>query len=212
MSDGDRRSEREEMVARQLRRRGISDERVLDAVGRIPRHEFVPSESTLDAYSDSPLPIGEDQTISQPYIVAAMTEMLDIQPVHRVLEIGTGSGYQTAVLAELGGEIYTVEVRGPLLETALQALDRLGDQDIHSRLGDGAEGWPEFAPFDRIIGTACALEIPPALIEQLAAPGRLILPIGSFAGEQKLATVTRSEEGEIDIAGGLPVRFVMMTS
>lgn len=212
MSKSPRRSEREAMVEGQLSRRGIRDRRVLDALKRIPRHRFVPAESVSEAYADSPLPIPERQTISQPYIVAAMTEMLDLQPEHRVLEVGTGSGYQTAVLHELAGQVYTIEIRAALQESARRTLETEGHRGIHYRLGDGALGWPEFAPFDRIVVTACATEIPSGLSDQLAAQGRLVLPVGGPDGDQRLVVVTRGGDQKIDIAEGLPVRFVMMTS
>ncbi len=200
------------MVARQIRSRGVRNAAVLTALLRIPRHEFVPEDARPDAYADSPLPIGDGQTISQPYVVARMTEMLDARPGRRILEVGTGSGYQTAVLAELGGEVYSIEAREPLLDTARATLERLGYDRVRFRHGDGAAGWPEFAPFEGIIVTACASEVPGALAGQLAAPGRMVVPIGVAGGEQRLVTVTRNANGEMDIAEGLPVRFVMMTA
>ena len=200
------------MVVRQLRNRGISSQRVLDAMRSVRRHEFVSRASRSEAYRDSPLYIGEGQTISQPYIVALMTEILEVDPGHRVLEIGTGSGYQTAVLRELAGEIYTVEVREHLLKNAQGCLARLGYSDIYFRMGDGSEGWPEFAPFDRIIVTACSEETPQALIDQLGPRGRMVLPVGNQDGDQRLRTVIRLPDGGIDIRDGVPVRFVMMTS
>ena len=200
------------MVARQIRSRGVRNAAVLAAVLRVPRHEFVPDEARADAYADWPLPIGDGQTISQPYVVARMTEMLDPRPGRRVLEIGTGSGYQTAVLAELGGEVFSIEARKPLLDAARQTLERLGYGRIRFRHGDGGAGWPEHAPFDRIVITACAREIPRSLAVQLAAPGRLVGPVGEPGGEQRLVTLTRNRNGEMDIVEGLPVRFVMMTA
>jgi len=207
-----RQKERDAMVVGQLRNRGISSERVLDATRRVPRHEFVPRASRSEAYRDSPLHIGEQQTISQPYIVALMSQILEVDSGHRVLEIGAGSGYQTAVLHELAGEVFTVEVREHLLETARERLGRLGYSGIHFRQGDGSEGWPEFAPFDRIIVTACSEAMPQALIDQLGPRGRMVLPVGAKDAGQRLRTVNRRPDGRIDIQEGVPVRFVMMTS
>ena len=212
MTQDSRQKERDDMVEGQLRDRGISSECVLDATRRVPRHEFVPWASRSEAYRDSPLHIGTQQTISQPYIVALMTQILEVDSGHRVLEIGTGSGYQTAVLCELARDVYTVEVREHLLETARECLERLGCSGIHFRLGDGSEGWPEFAPFDRIIVTACSEAMPQALIDQLGPQGRMVLPVGDPAGDQRLRTVIRRPDGGIDIQEGVPVRFVMMTS
>jgi protein-L-isoaspartate(D-aspartate) O-methyltransferase len=200
------------MVTRQLRKRGLSSERVLAAMRHVPRHEFVPSESRVDAYADFPLQIGDRQTISQPYIVALMTEILDVDQGHRVLEIGTGSGYQTAVLAELAREVYTVEIREPLLQSARERLSRLRYTGINIRLGDGSEGWSDFAPFDRIIVTACSEELPVRLADQIAPGWRMVLPVGGPDGDQKLLTVVRRPDLGMDIEEGVPVRFVMMTS
>ncbi len=185
----DREDERLRMVATQLRPRGIEDESVLAAMARVPRHLFVPASAAPFAYADEPLPIGRGQTISQPYIVAYMTEALRIEAGGKVLEIGTGSGYQTAVLAEVAGEVWTVELVEELSRRAEKQLEALGYAGIHFRVGDGSEGWPEAAPFDGIIVTAAAPSIPEALEDQLAPGGRMIVPVGS--GSQELVLVRR---------------------
>ncbi len=174
------------MVETQIRLRGVSDAAVLRAMERVPRHRFVSFQYQFQAYGDHPLPIGYGQTISQPYIVALMTEMLRLKPGDRVLEIGTGCGYQTAVLAEIIDEVYTVEVIPQLAEESSRRLDELGYGRVHVRCGDGYEGWAEHAPYDGIIVTAAALEIPPALLEQLADHGRLVIPLGERFGGQDL--------------------------
>ncbi len=180
-----------------LRRSGIRDERVLEAIARVPRERFVPPEWRDEAYADHPLPIGEGQTISQPYIVALMTQALDLEPGEKVLEIGTGSGYQTAILAEMGADLYTVELRPSLLEAARRRLEALGYRDIHYRLGDGHLGWPDFAPYDAILVTAAPDEIPPALIEQLAPGGRMVIPVGPTPGYQTLWLILKDRAGEV---------------
>ncbi len=180
-----------------LRRSGIRDERVLEAIARVPRERFVPPEWRDEAYADHPLPIGEGQTISQPYIVALMTQALDLKPGEKVLEIGTGSGYQTAILAEMGADLYTVELRPSLLEAARRRLEALGYRDIHYRLGDGHAGWPEFAPYDAILVTAAPDEIPPALIEQLAPGGRMVIPVGPMPGYQTLWLILKDRAGKV---------------
>lgn len=179
------------MVQRQIAARGIEDERVLNAMRLVPRHVFVPEEEQSQAYADRPIPIGWGQTISQPYMVAAMTEMLSLQPESRVLEIGTGSGYQTAILAELAKEVYTIEVVPMLLERARGVLQQLGYVNIHFRIGDGRLGWPERAPFDGVIVTCAPDEIPDELVAQLADGGRMAVPIGPPGGVQMLYLVTR---------------------
>jgi len=171
--------ERERMVATQLRARGIRDERVLAAMARVPRHEFVPSEFRLQAYEDHPLPIGQDQTISQPYMVALMLEYLAVEPENTVLEIGTGSGYQSALLAELAKRVYTVERHPALANFAAADLMRLGYSNVTVLVRDGSHGLPEHAPYERIIVSAAAPRVPPALLAQLSEGGRLILPVGS---------------------------------
>lgn len=195
------------MVAEQMRARGIADERVLAAIERVPRHLFVPPEHREDAYKDHPVPIGYAQTISQPYIVAFMTEALRLEPQHRVLEIGTGCGYQTAVLAELAAQIYSIEVIEPLAARARATLDELGYGNVHTRVGDGYAGWPEHAPFDRVIGAAAAEDVPPALVAQLAEGGILVLPVGVYHQELQ---VLRRHGDRLETLDTLPVRFVPM--
>jgi protein-L-isoaspartate(D-aspartate) O-methyltransferase len=183
--------ERERMVDQQLRRRGITDERVLAAMRRVSREWFVPPELRERSYADSALSIGAGQTISQPYIVALTTQALDVAPGLRVLEIGTGSGYQTAVLAELGAEIFTIERIAPLSLRARATLDAKGYDRIHFRIGDGTLGWPDEAPFERIAVTAMAPELPQALFRQLREGGRMVAPIGT-AEQQSLELITKS--------------------
>jgi protein-L-isoaspartate(D-aspartate) O-methyltransferase len=198
---------RERMVRDQLAARGIRDPRVLDALSRVPRHELVPEEQRLHAYEDRPLPIGHDQTISQPFVVAYMTEQLQLAGDERVLEVGTGSGYQAAVLAELAREVYTIEIVEPLGVRARADLARLGYRNVHVRVGDGYRGWPEQAPFDAIIVTAAPGHVPQPLIDQLAVGGRLVLPVGGW--DQELLRIERHADGirEEKLIG---VRFVPM--
>jgi len=199
---------RETMVRNQIAARGVEDPRVLEAMRTVPRHELVPEAVRSEAYDDHPLPIGEGQTISQPYIVAYMTEQLRLDGDERVLEIGTGSGYQAAVLAELAREVYTIEIVEPLARRAARDLERLGYGEIHVRQGDGYRGWPEEAPFDAIIITAAPDHVPEPLVEQLAVGGRMILPVGDLF--QELLLITRDEKG-VRRRSLLPVRFVPMT-
>ena len=204
---------RRRMVDQQIRARGVVDPRVLAAMERVPRHEFVPDADRSRAYEDYPLPLASGQTISQPYIVAYMTELLAIEPHHRVLEIGTGSAYQTAVLAELAAEVWTIEVVKGLAASAKTTLERLGYQNVHAREGSGWDGWPEAAPFDRILVTAAPDVIPPALQEQLAPRGILVVPVGSW--EQRIVRIERTGGIEQTSSGFdrvelLPVRFVPM--
>ena len=205
-------SARSRMVGEQIRGRGVRDERVLDAMGRVPRHEFVPPSSVAGAYEDTPLQIVDGQTISQPYIVGLMTEMLRIGGEDRVLEVGTGSGYQTAVLAELAGTTFTVEIREELARGARLTLEDLGYTNIDFRIGDGHAGWPEAAPFDCIVVTAGAGSIPPKLVEQLRAGGRIVIPVGDTVRGQILQLVTKQSDEGIDIEDTVPVRFVPMIS
>ncbi len=205
---GDREDERERMVEFQLARRGISDERVLAAMRRVPRHRFVPESQAPFAYEDGPLPIGQGQTISQPYVVAFMTQALELSGDERVLEIGTGSGYQAAILSQLAREVWTIEIVEPLAEQARSTLARLGYPDIHVRCGDGYLGWPEHAPFDAIMVTAAPDHVPQPLLDQLAVGGRMIVPVGER--EQELVLVRRTAEGYVR-EEVLPVRFVPMT-
>lgn len=192
-----------------IRSRGVRDSLVLEAMGRVPRHRFVPDAQRAYAYDDHALSIGCQQTISQPYIVALMTEALDLQVGDRVLELGTGSGYQTAILAEMGMDVYTIERIPDLYATAKACLDELG-YAIHARLGDGCHGWLEFAPYDGIIVTAAPEEIPPALLEQLADSGRLVVPIGPRHGYQTLWKVVRHGDNiqKIDLGGVAFVPFI----
>ncbi len=197
------------MVAEHLRARGIRDERVLAAMARIPRHRFVEEALASLAYGDLPLPIGDAQSISQPYIVALMSEALGLRGGERVLEVGTGSGYQTAVLAELAGKVYSVERVRSLADRALRLLSDLGYYNIRVRLGDGSLGWPEEGPFDAILVTAGAPQIPEALASQLSPGGRLVVPVGS-AEVQVLRRLTRAPEGPVveDMAGCVFVKLI----
>lgn len=196
------------MVDEQIAARDITDPVVLEAMRRVPRHEFVPELLRGSAYADSPLPIGHDQTISQPYIVAYMTEALALDRSHRVLEIGSGSGYQAAVLGEIAKEVYTIEIVAPLAEGARAILKRLGYANVHVRTGNGYVGWPEHAPFDRVIVTAAPDDIPLALVEQLKFGGLMAIPVG--VGTQELRILRRTETG-MQTLRTLPVRFVPMT-
>lgn len=199
---------RQRMVRDQLEARGIRDARVLAVMAKVPRHEFVPEELRGRAYLDRPLAIGHGQTISQPYIVAAMSQALALEGDERVLEIGTGSGYQAAVLGELSREVYSIEIVEPLAERAARDLARLGYHNVHVRAGDGYRGWPEKAPFDAVMVTAAPDHVPEALVEQLAVDGRLILPLGRHF--QDLVLITKTEEGvRREVLMG--VRFVPMT-
>ena len=206
---GDWDAARLRMVETQLRARDITDARVLAAMRKVPRHLFVPEPLRAAAYDDSPVPIGLDQTISQPYIVAFMTQALDVQPGHRVLEIGTGSGYQAAVLAELTDRVYSIEVLPPLAERARATLADLGYRHVSVRAGNGYFGWPEHAPFDRIIVTAAPPEVPPALVEQLKIGGLMAVPVGTR--EQTLLVLRRTARG-METLQTLPVRFVPMVN
>ena len=196
------------MVRDQLRARDISDPKVLAAMLKVPRHEFIPAELSRSAYDDGALPLELGQTISQPFIVAYMTQALELQGTERVLEIGTGSGYQAAVLAEIVPEVYTIEILPRLQERAAAVISRLGYRNIHFRVGDGYLGWPEQAPFDRIIVTAAPEEVPQPLLDQLRDGGLLIAPIGHY--EQELV-VYKKEKSGIKHRSTIPVRFVPMT-
>jgi len=198
------------MVHEQLLARGIHNGRVLAVMEKVPRHEFVPADMIRWAYSDTPLPIGNGQTISQPYIVAFMTEAVDPQPHQRVLEIGTGSGYQAAVLAELVAEVYSIEIVKELAEQAQKRLERLGYRNVQVRTGDGYQGWPEKAPFDAILVTCGADHVPPPLLEQLKPGGRLVIPVGRDNDLQWLTVVEKDDHGNIRTRDVLPVRFVPM--
>jgi len=199
------------MVEKQIAQRGIDDERVLEAMRDVPRHLFLPKQTRAFAYHDAPQPIGHGQTISQPYIVAYMSQELDLKPQHRLYELGTGSGYQAAVASRLVEEVYTVEIHQPLAERAKETLKELGYDNVHVRAGDGWAGWPDEAPFDRIIITAAAPELPETLLEQLRVGGKLLMPLGPDGGYQELVLVTKSEEGVLSTQRLLPVRFVPVT-
>ena len=207
----DRKAERERMVAEQLAapRRDVWDPRVLEAMRRVPRHAFVPAALQTEAYADRPLPIGYGQTISQPYVVAFMTEQLALQPGERVLEIGTGSGYQAAVLAELAHEVRSIEIVPELAERASRDLARLRYTNVFVRAGDGYLGWPEAAPFDAIIVTCAPDHVPRPLVDQLREGGRMIIPVGD-QGSQSLHLL-RKAGGRVEERAVLPVRFVPMT-
>jgi len=205
---GDLGSERQRMVQEQLMSRGVRDERVLAAMNKVPREEFVPQDSRAASYTDQPLPIGYGQTISQPYIVAFMTEQLRPKPSDRVLEVGTGSGYQAAILAELVAEVYSVEIVEPLAKNAEATLQRLGCKNVHVKIGDGYKGWPETAPFDAIIVTCAPDKVPQPLIDQLKDGGRMVIPVGDrFAQELYLL---EKKNGQLKQSATLPVRFVPM--
>ena len=201
-------AQRTRMVERQLQARGIKDERVLAAMAKVPREEFIPVAARADAYEDGPLPIGYDQTISQPYIVAFMTEQLRPKPSDRVLEIGSGSGYQAAILAELVADIYTIEIVEPLAKTAEATLQRLGYKNVHIKVGDGYKGWPEKAPFDAIIVTCAPENVPQPLTDQLKDGGRMIIPVGERFAQQLYLLEKRN--GQLKESTTLPVRFVPM--
>lgn len=206
-AESDRAAERARMVEH-LRARGIRDPRVLAAMNQVPRHLFVPEAQRPAAYSDSPLPIGNGQTISQPYIVAFMTESLQVEPEHRVLEIGTGSGYQTAVLSLLAREVYSIEIIPPLAHQSETVLRDLGYRNVHLCIGNGYRGWPEHAPFDRVIVTAAPDEVPRLLVGQLMVGGSMVIPVGS--ADQELQVLERTDMGT-ELHRTLPVRFVPMT-
>lgn len=201
-------NEREAMIQDQIRRRGVNDPATLEALRRVPRERFVPEDSVEAAYEDHPLPIGHDQTISQPYIVAYMTEALALKRTDRVLEIGTGSGYQTAVLAEIVESVYSIERVGALARRAAEVLAELGYLNVHVRHGDGALGWPDAAPFDGILVAAAAEAIPEALLEQLGTGGRLILPLGRPGENQELILVVKDRSGSLTRRKVMDVHFV----
>ena len=191
-----------------MRRRGIGDAAVLRALDEVPREHFVGHDFQDVAYADQALPIACGQTISQPYVVAYMTEQLDVGPEHKVLEIGTGSGYQAAVLAGLVKQVYTIELLEPLGKEAAGRLARLGYRNVEVRVGDGYQGWPERAPFDAIVVTAAAPSVPPALVSQLKAGGRLVIPVGASRDVQELLVIAKRADGSTETRKVLPVRFV----
>jgi protein-L-isoaspartate(D-aspartate) O-methyltransferase len=203
----DRALERERMVERQLHARGVEDERVLEAFREVPREVFVEPGLEQVAYTDAPLPIGESQTISQPYVVALMVEALEIRPSDRVLEVGAGSGYAAAILSRLAAEVYAIERHPSLAREARERIDRLGYDNVKIRAGDGTLGWPEAAPFDAILVSAGGPDVPLALIEQLARGGRIAIPVGT-SSEQELIRITKSEGGRLRTQNLGPVMFV----
>jgi protein-L-isoaspartate(D-aspartate) O-methyltransferase len=203
-------SQRQRMVQQQLVTRGIKDARVLAAMAKVPREEFVPPDSRTASYEDGPLPLGYAQTISQPYIVAFMTEQLRPKPSDRVLEVGTGSGYQAAILAELVSEVYSIEIVERLAKSAEATLQRLGYKNVHLKIGDGYQGWPEVGPFDAIIVTCAPDKVPQALVDQLKDGGRMVIPVGDRFAQQLY--LLEKKNGQLKQSATLPVRFVPMTS
>ncbi len=203
-------AQRQLMVQQQLVTRGINDARVLAAMTKVPREEFVAAESRAASYEDGPLPIGYGQTISQPYIVAFMTEQLHPKLSDRVLEVGTGSGYQAAILAELVSEVYSIEIVQPLAKNAEATLQRLGYKNVHLKIGDGYQGWPEVGPFDAIIVTCAPDKVPQALVDQLKDGGRMVIPVGDRFAQQLY--LLEKKDGQLKQSATLPVRFVPMTS
>jgi len=201
-------AQRQRMVDQQLKGRGIQDKRVLAAMAKVPREEFIPVDARADAYEDGPLPIGYDQTISQPYIVAFMTEQLRPKSSDRVLEIGSGSGYQAAVLAELVADVYTIDIIEPLAKTAEATLQRLGYKNVHIKVGDGYKGWLEEAPFDAIIVTCAPEKVPQPLVDQLKDGGRMVIPVGERFAQQLY--LLEKKNGQLKESATLPVRFVPM--
>jgi protein-L-isoaspartate(D-aspartate) O-methyltransferase len=201
---------RHRMVER-IRARGVTDAAVLAALDAVPRHLFVPPPERPKAYEDRPLPIGDGQTISQPYMVALMTSLLELRPGARVLEIGTGSGYQAAILSRVAAEVYTMEIRKTLAERARSTLADLGYRNVQVRNGDGFQGWPEAAPFDAIIVTAAPPSVPGPLLRQLKTGGRLVIPVGDRSSLQSLLVLTKRPDGGFDRANVMPVFFVPMT-
>lgn len=187
------------------------DPRVIDAMATVPRHEFVPAPFRDQAYDNIPLPIGEGQTISEPYVVAFMTDLAEVGPEDVVLEVGTGSGYQAAVLARLARHVYTIEIIESLGRGASAALERLGYENVSVKIGDGYRGWPEYAPFDAIVVTAAPEAVPPPLIEQLGIGGRMVIPVGEQGGVQSLQVLEKRDNGELTTRNVLPVRFVPLT-
>ncbi len=206
---GDLTAQRNAMVDQQIEARGITDPATLEAMRTVPRHDFLPMRLRSEAYMDYPLPIGHGQTISQPYIVAFMTEAIRPQPGEKILEIGAGSGYQAAILAQMGADVYTIEIVEPLAEMARQTLERLGYKNIRVKHGDGFRGWPEHAPFDAIVVTCAPDKIPPDLVAQLKDGGRMIIPVGG--GMEQELVLLRKKGDKVEKQSVLPVRFVPMT-
>ena len=200
-----------EITARQFGAPSGFERRVVEAMGKVPRHLFVPESQKQHAYENRPLPIGEGQTISQPYIVALMTDLLKLERHHRVLEVGTGSGYQAAVLAELARSVHTIEIVEPLGRQASERLARLGYRNVEVRIGDGYKGWPEAAPFDAIMVTAGAPHVPPPLVQQLKPGGRMVIPVGPASMIQHLMLIEKKADGSTVSREIIPVRFVPLT-
>jgi protein-L-isoaspartate(D-aspartate) O-methyltransferase len=209
-AQGTYQAKRETMVREQIEQRGVRNAKVLRAMLATPRHLFVPEALRSQAYEDYPLPIGHGQTISQPYIVALMTELLDPQKDHKVLEIGTGSGYQAAVLSPLAGQVFSIEIVPELARSSGDLLRELGYRNVFVRAGDGYRGWPEEAPFDRIVLTAAPPDIPQALVGQLKPGGRLVAPVGAAVFDQELIVVDKTADGKLHRRSSIPVRFVPM--
>jgi protein-L-isoaspartate(D-aspartate) O-methyltransferase len=207
----DFRADRDRMVREQIESRGITNAHVLAAMRQVPRHEFVPEQWIDAAYEDHPLPIGYGQTISQPYIVALMTELLPPVPGAKILEVGTGSGYQAAILAEMGAEVWSMEILEPLARESAARLKRLGYDKVHVKRGDGYLGWPEQAPFDAVVVTAGVDHVPPPLVEQLKPGGRMVIPVGEAHGEQSLLLVEKALDGKVSTRNVAPVLFVPLT-
>jgi protein-L-isoaspartate(D-aspartate) O-methyltransferase len=201
-------AQRQRMVEQQLKARGIKDQRVLAAMAKMPREEFIPADERIGAYEDGPLPIDYGQTISQPYIVAFMTEQLRPKPTDRVLEIGSGSGYQAAILAEVVTDVYTIEIIEPLAKSAEATMQRLGYKNVHIKVGDGYQGWPEEAPFDAVIVTCAPENVPQPLIDQLQNGGRMVIPVGERFAQQLY--LLEKKNGRLKESATLPVRFVPM--
>jgi len=207
----ERQKERDQMVDKNIKKKGVTDPKVLDAMRHVPRHMFIPEQYQKFAYQNIPVPIGYGQTISQPYIVAYMTQILDLKAGEKVLEVGTGSGYQAAILSEITPYVYTIEIIPALANKAMFRFEKLGYATIKTKIGDGYKGWTEYAPFDAIILTAAAEKIPQPLIDQLKPGGIMVMPIGDISETQQLTKVTKSKDGKIHIERKLPVRFVPMT-
>jgi len=207
----ERHEERQRMVQRYLKRQGISDPNVLKAMRHVPRHMFLPEKYQKFAYQNIPVPIGHGQTMSQPYIVAYMTQVLDLKAGEKVLEIGTGSGYQAAVLSEITPYVFTIEIIPDLANKAMFRFEKLGYATIKAKIGDGYNGWQKYAPFDAIILTAAAEKIPKPLVNQLKPGGIMVMPIGDISETQQLTKVTKSKDGKVHIERKIPVRFVPMT-
>lgn len=209
--DAERADERHAMVRTQLVDRGLTDRRVLEAMRRVPRHLFVPEPHRVHAYADGPLPIPGDQTISQPYVVAYMAAMLELEPDDRVLEIGTGSGYHAAVLGQLAGHVVTIEIVGRLARTAARRLEAMGYGNVTVLEGDGYGGWPPAAPYDAVLATAAPPEVPQPLIDQLRAGGRMVIPVGASTSHQELLLIEKDAAGDVTRRELMGVRFVPFT-